>query len=82
MKTLKFSVILLALFLSETFAQGTTLNAVTNDPKSGVYLTAFNYKHNQLHLIGDQQANSKFRLNDFFGGKTLTITHQGKTYQF
>ncbi|MET4142061.1 hypothetical protein [Pedobacter sp. UYP1] len=82
MKTLKFSMILLALFLLKTFAQATPLNAATNDPKSGIYLTAFDYKHNQLHLASDQSTSNKFRLNDFFGGKTLTLSHEGKNYQF
>lgn len=82
MKTLKFSMILLALFLSKTFAQAITLNAVTNDPENGIYLTASDYKYNQLHLLGDQSIRNKFRLNDFFCGKTLTLSHDGKSYQF
>jgi hypothetical protein len=82
MKTLKFSMILLALFLSKTFAQATALNVVTTDPKSGIYLTASDYQHHKLHLAGDQSTNNKLRLNDFFGGKTLTINHKGEEYKF
>ncbi len=74
--------ILLALFLSKTFVQATTLNAGINNPKSGIYLTASDYKHNQLYLAGDQPAKNKFRINDFFGGKTLTLNHDGENYQF
>jgi hypothetical protein len=82
MKTLKFSMILFALFLSKTFAQATTLNTKPIDPKSGIYLTASDYKHNQLHLAGDQSNNNKFRLNDFFGGKTLILNHKGEEHRF
>ena len=82
MKTLKFSIILLALFLTKTFAQARPLNAEPIDSKSGIYLTASDYKHNQLHLAGDRSINNKFRLNDFFGGKTLTLSHKGEKHKF
>ncbi|WP_348620951.1 hypothetical protein [Pedobacter lusitanus] len=82
MRTLKFFIVLFALFLSKTYAQATTLNTITNDPESGIYLTAADYKHNQLHLAGDQTTKNKFQLNDFFGGKTLTLNHNGKNYKF
>ncbi|MGY0035656.1 hypothetical protein [Pedobacter sp. NJ-S-72] len=82
MKTLKFSIILLALFLSKTFAQATAFNAEPINSKSGIYLTASDYKLNQLHLAGDQSTNNKFRLNDFFGGKILILSHKGEGYRF
>ncbi|AMP98530.1 hypothetical protein AY601_1615 [Pedobacter cryoconitis] len=82
MKYLKFSMILPALFLSNIIAQAAHLNPVTTDPKSGIYLTAADYKNKQLHLAGDQSTNNKLRLNDFFGGKTLRISHNGENHEF
>lgn len=78
MKTLKFSIILLALFLFKISAQATA----NIDPKSGIYLTASDYKNKQLHLSDDQLTKNKFRLNEFFGGKTLTLSHKGEDHQF
>lgn len=82
MKTIKFSIILLALFLSKTFAQATTLNKVTINPVSGIYLTASDYQQHKLHLADNQSANNKLRLNDFFGGKTLSLSHKGEEHKF
>jgi hypothetical protein len=82
MKTLKFSIIMLALFFSRSFAQAKNLNAETTNPKSGIYLTATDYAHHKLHLAGDQSAKNKFHLHGLFGGETLTVNHKGKNYQF
>lgn len=82
MKSLKFSMLVPALFLSNMVAQATNLNAVTTDPESGIYLTASDYKNKQLHLAGNQSTNNKLRLNDFFGGKTLTMSHNGENHEF
>jgi hypothetical protein len=82
MKTLKISIILLALVFSKSFTQAANLSAETIKPNSGIYLTASDYKNNHLHLAGDRSAKNKFRLNDFFGGEKLTVSHEGKNYQF
>ena len=82
MKTLKISIILFALIFSKSFAQATNLSAETIKPNSGIYLTASDYKHNHLHLASDRSAKNKFRLNDLFGGEKLTVSHEGKNYQF
>jgi hypothetical protein len=82
MKSLKFLIIAPALFLSNIVAQTANLNAVTNDPESGIYLTASDYKNKQLHLAGDQSTNNKLRLNDFLGGRTLTMSHNGENHKF
>lgn len=82
MKSLKFLMITPALFLSNIVAQAANLNAITTDPKSGIYLTASDYKNKQLHLAGDQSTNNKLRLNDFFGGRTLTMSHNGENHEF
>lgn len=82
MKILKFSIILIALFLFKISAQATTINTGSIDPESGIYLTASDYKNKQLHLSGDQLTKNKFRLNEFFGGRTLTLSHNGEDHQF
>ncbi|RAJ33018.1 hypothetical protein [Pedobacter cryoconitis] len=82
MKYLKLSMLVPALFFSNTFAQATNLNTVKTDPESGIYLTAADYKEKQLHLAGDQSTNNKLRVNDFFGGKTLTLNHNGQRHEF
>lgn len=82
MKSLKFLMILPALFLSNIVAQAANLNVVTTDPKSGIYLSATDYKNKQLHLAGGQSTNNKLRLNDFFGGRTLRISHNGENHEF
>ncbi|MBB5623481.1 hypothetical protein HDE69_004567 [Pedobacter cryoconitis] len=82
MKSSKFLMILPVLFLSNLFVQATTLNTIAADPESGIYLTAADYKNNQLHLAGDLSTNNKLRLNDFFGGKTLTVSHKGQNHEF
>lgn len=82
MKYLKLSMLVPALFFSNTFAQATNLNIVKTDPESGIYLTAADYKEKQLHLAGDQSTNNKLRLNDFFGGRTLTLSHNGQRHEF
>jgi len=82
MKSLKFLMIVPALFLSNIVAQAANLRAVTTDPKSGIYLTASDYKNKQLHLAGDHSTNNKLRLNDLFGGRTLTMSHNGENHEF
>lgn len=82
MKTLKFSIILLALFSSMSFAWATPLNARGINHNSGIFLTAFDYKHNKLSLAANQSTKNRFDLNDFFGGETLTVNHDGKNYRF
>lgn len=82
MKTLKFSIILLVLFLFKIPAQASTIHTGSADPKSGIYLTASDYKNRQLHLSDDQLTKNRFRLNEFFGGKTLTLSHKGEDHQF
>lgn len=82
MKTLKFSIILPVIFLFEISAQATTINTENTDPKSGIYLTASDYRNNHLHLSDDRVTKNKFRLNEFFGGKTLILNHRGADYQF
>lgn len=82
MKTLKFSIILLALFLFKIPAQATIINTGSTAPESGIYLTAADYKNKQLHLPDEGLTKNKFRLNEFFGGKTLTLRHMGEDHQF
>jgi hypothetical protein len=82
MKTLKISIILLALVFSKSFAQASILVDEAINTPSGIYLTASDFNRNSLHLSGDKSTQNTFHLNDFFGGEKVIVNHDGKKYQF